>query len=52
MKDLGILSPEETKEYKEVREKVYVILRNRKTEARMKDWIQELKKNAIIEVKL
>jgi peptidyl-prolyl cis-trans isomerase SurA len=52
LKDLGILSPEETKEYKEVREKVYVILRNRKTEARMKDWIQELKKNAIIEVKL
>jgi peptidyl-prolyl cis-trans isomerase SurA len=52
VKDLGILSPEETKEYKEVREKVYAILRNRKTEARMKDWIQELKKNAIIEVKL
>jgi peptidyl-prolyl cis-trans isomerase SurA len=52
VKDLGILSTDEAKAYKKVRQKVYTILRTRKTEARMKDWIRELKRNAIIEVKL
>ncbi|MGC8602738.1 MAG: peptidylprolyl isomerase [Desulfomonilaceae bacterium] len=52
IKTLGILNPEEAKEYKQVRSKVIGILRSESTRARMKDWIDELKRNSIIEVKL
>ncbi len=52
IKTLGILSPEEGKEYSKVRTKVIRILRSELTQARMKDWIDELKRNSIIEVKL
>jgi peptidyl-prolyl cis-trans isomerase SurA len=49
--DLGILTPEEKKEYDQQREKVLAILRAEKTESRMKEWIEDLKKNSIIEVR-
>jgi hypothetical protein len=52
VKSLGILTPAEEKEYQRQREKVIAILRTNKTEARMKEWIEELKKNSIIEVRL
>jgi peptidyl-prolyl cis-trans isomerase SurA len=51
-KPTGILTPEEEKEYKKVRKKVMGIVRTEKIQARMKEWIEELKKNSIIEVKL
>jgi len=52
VKSLGILTPAEEKEYQHQREKVIAILNTKKTEARMKEWIEELKKNSIIEVRL
>ncbi len=52
IKALGILDPEEAKEYSKVRNKVITILRSELTQSRMKDWIDELKRNSIIEVKL
>ena len=48
----GILTPAEEKEYLKVRKKVIYILRNDKIQERMKEWVEELKKNSIIEVKL
>jgi peptidyl-prolyl cis-trans isomerase SurA len=51
-KDPGILTPEQMKEYAKVRSKVITILRENKLQARLKDWIEELKKKSIIEVKL
>ncbi|MBI4963875.1 MAG: peptidylprolyl isomerase [Desulfomonile tiedjei] len=48
----GILTPAEEKEYLKVRKKVISILRNDKIQGRMKEWVEELKKNSIIEVKL
>jgi len=51
-KSLGILSPKLEKEYEKVRSKVIAILKTKKTQERMKEWIEELKKNSIIEVKL
>jgi len=48
----GILTPEETKEYKKVRDKVMLILRSEKTQERLKEWIGQLRKDSIIEVKL
>jgi parvulin-like peptidyl-prolyl isomerase len=51
-KPTGILTPEEEKEYKKVRKKVIEIVRTEKIQARMKEWIDELKKSSIIEVKL
>jgi peptidyl-prolyl cis-trans isomerase SurA len=51
-KNLGILNPEEEKKYRKIRSKVYMILRIQKAEARTKEWIEELKKNALIEIKL
>jgi len=48
----GILTPAEEKEYLKVRKKVIYILKNDKIQARMKEWVEELKKNSIIEVKL
>ena len=51
-KDLGILSTEEMKEYERVQDKVMAVLRTKTLEGRMKDWIDELKKNAIIEIRL
>jgi peptidyl-prolyl cis-trans isomerase SurA len=51
-KDSGILTPAEEKEYKKVREKVIHLVRNETMQNRMKEYIEELKKNSIIEVKL
>lgn len=51
-KPTGLLTPEEEKEYKKVRKKVIAIVRTKGIQARMKEWIDELKKNSIIEVKL
>jgi parvulin-like peptidyl-prolyl isomerase len=51
-KNLGILTPEEEKAYRKVRAKVHAILKSKRSRARMKEWIQELKKNSIIEVKI
>jgi len=48
----GILTPAEEKEYLKVRKKVIYILKNDKIQARMKEWVEELKKNSIIEMKL
>jgi peptidyl-prolyl cis-trans isomerase SurA len=48
----GTLTPEEYKEYTKVRKKVISVLRTDRIQARMKEWIDELKKNSIIEVKL
>ena len=48
----GILTPAEEKEYLKARKKVIYILRSDKIQTRMKDWIEELKKHSIIEVKL
>ncbi len=47
-----ILSPAEEKEYEKMRQKVIAILRTDKIQKRMKEWIDELKKNSVIEVKL
>ncbi len=51
-KNLGILNPDEEKRYRKVRHKVYAVLRMEKRLARQKEWIDELKKNSIIETKL
>ncbi len=51
-KSSGILTPAEEKEYKKVRQKVINLVKTQKIQARMKDWIDDLKKNSIIEVKL
>ncbi|MBI5251101.1 MAG: peptidylprolyl isomerase [Desulfomonile tiedjei] len=51
-KSTGILTPAEEKEYKKVRRKVLELVKTERIQARMKDWIEELKKNSIIEVKL
>ncbi len=51
-KSLGILTPEEEKEYRKVRKKVIELIRTEKIQARMKEWLEELRKNSIIEVKI
>ncbi|MFH1116016.1 MAG: peptidylprolyl isomerase [Pseudomonadota bacterium] len=48
----GILSPEDTKEYKNIRNKALLIVRTEKIQARMKELIEELRKKSIIDVKL
>jgi peptidyl-prolyl cis-trans isomerase SurA len=48
----GALSREEEKEYLKVRGKVVELMKHDKIQSRMKDWIEELKKNAIIDMKL
>jgi peptidyl-prolyl cis-trans isomerase SurA len=48
----GLLTPEEEKEYLKVRRKVIEIMKYEKMQSRMKEWLEELKKNSIIEVKL
>lgn len=50
--DKKILTPEEFKEYSKQRKKVISLLRTDKIQARMKEWVEELKKNSLIEVKL
>ena len=52
IKSLGILNPEEAKEYQKVRNRVITILRTELIQSRMKEWIDELKRSSIIEVKL
>jgi peptidyl-prolyl cis-trans isomerase SurA len=47
-----ILTPAEEKEYRKVRNKVISILRTEKIQARLKEWVEELKKSSIIEVKI
>lgn len=48
----GMLTPEEEKDYLKARRKAMDVVRNEKVQSRMKDWIGELKKNSIIEVKI
>jgi peptidyl-prolyl cis-trans isomerase SurA len=48
----SILTPAEEKEYRKVRRKVIEILKTEKIQARLKDWIEELKKSSIIEIKI
>ncbi|MBI5569932.1 MAG: peptidylprolyl isomerase [Desulfomonile tiedjei] len=50
--DLGILSLEELKEYKQVQDKVMSIVKTTTIDERMKDWTTALKKDAIIEVRM
>jgi peptidyl-prolyl cis-trans isomerase SurA len=47
-----VLTPAEEKEYRKVRGKVADLLRNETIVTRMKEYIEELKKSSIIEVKL
>jgi hypothetical protein len=51
-KTSGILSAADEKEYDLVRNKVIAILRNDKIQSRMKEWVEDLRKNSIIDVKL
>jgi peptidyl-prolyl cis-trans isomerase SurA len=51
-KPSDVLTPAEEKEYRKVRDKVMDLLRNETIQGRMKELIEELKKNSIIEVKL
>ena len=48
----GILTPEEEKAYRSVRDQVITIIRTTKISERMKAWIEELKRDSIIDVKL
>ncbi len=52
VKSSGILTPEEEKAYRKVKDEVMAIVRHERMEARMKEWIEQLKKDAMIEVKL
>ncbi|MDQ7781504.1 MAG: peptidylprolyl isomerase [Desulfomonilaceae bacterium] len=47
-----VLSAEELEGYKKVRNMVLAIVRTEKIQARMKEWIEDLKKSSIIDVKL
>jgi peptidyl-prolyl cis-trans isomerase SurA len=47
-----MLTPAEEKEYRKMRRKVIEILRTEKIQARLKDWIEGLKKSSIIEIKI
>jgi peptidyl-prolyl cis-trans isomerase SurA len=51
-KSLGILTPDEEKEYRKVRRKVMELIRTEKIQTRMKEWLEELRKNSIIEIKI
>ena len=51
-RSLGILSPEEEKEYEKVRAKVITLVQSKRRQARVKEWVEELKKYSIIEIKL
>lgn len=51
-KTTGILTPEEETEYKNLRGKVMTVMRTDQIKSRMKEWIDTLKKNSIIEVKM
>ncbi len=46
------LTPEEEKEYLKSRKRIIEMLRHEKLQARMKDWIEGLKRNANIEMKI
>jgi len=52
VKNMGILNTDEAKEYAKARHKVYFVLTNKTREARAKQWIEELKRNSIIEIKI
>ncbi len=51
-KDPGILTGQEKEAYEKERDKVMTILRSQKMQAAMKEWVEELKKNSIIEERL
>ncbi|MGD9818202.1 MAG: peptidylprolyl isomerase [Desulfomonilaceae bacterium] len=51
-KSTGVLNPEEENEYKKVRAKVMAVMRTDQIKTRMKEWIENLKKSSIIEVKM
>jgi hypothetical protein len=48
----GILTPDEAREFNKVRDKVMGILKTEKIQERMKEWIGQLRKDSIIEIKL
>jgi peptidyl-prolyl cis-trans isomerase SurA len=48
----GLLTASEEKDYLKLRKKVIDMVRYEKIQARMKEWIEELKKNSVIEVKI
>ncbi len=48
----GLLTPEEEKEYLKSRKKIMDLVRHDKIQSRLKEWIDELKKNSIIDVKI
>ncbi|MFH0822213.1 MAG: peptidylprolyl isomerase [Pseudomonadota bacterium] len=52
VKDLGILSQDEARQYEKVRDKVIAIAQSKKRRERMKDWVDRLKEESLIEVKL
>jgi peptidyl-prolyl cis-trans isomerase SurA len=51
-KDPGILTGKEKEAYEKERDKVMSILRSQKMQAAMKEWVEDLKKNSIIEERL
>jgi parvulin-like peptidyl-prolyl isomerase len=51
-KDSAVLSDGEKKEFEKERDKIMGILRSQKMRATMKEWVEDLKKNSIIEVRL
>jgi peptidyl-prolyl cis-trans isomerase SurA len=48
----GQLTSDEEKQYLKVRKKIIGIIRHEKIQAKLKEWIDDLRKNAIIEVKI
>ena len=51
-KDLGILNGEETKQYTKMRRKIYAILKWERSQKRLSEWLDGLKKRSIIDVKI
>jgi peptidyl-prolyl cis-trans isomerase SurA len=51
-KSLGILSEEEEKQYAKSRKKVMAILKLERSQKRLNEWLDELKKRSIIDVKI
>ncbi len=52
LKPLGILGEDEEKKYAKVRNKAMAILKMERSQKRLADWLEELKKRSIIDVKI
>jgi len=48
----GVLSEADAKDYEKVRSKVAAIVRHDRIQTRMKEWIDDLRKNSIIDIKI